>query len=219
MMKQIKKVCLFTMLAIFSGACVVNVEERVPAPVAGERLVTLALVVPGPPASRGLDDDDEDEIKTIDVLLFTTDDDYFYYRAIGDIDPVSKKNFTVKLPGGPWNVVVLANARGALDNPVYAYKSLLSPAAPAATNVSRANVLDGLVLQLQDKTEKWPEGNFEGIPMWGYCNLTINASTGSPAASISLTRAIARVNVSVDNDDDPEAPDVNEVFSLASVRL
>jgi uncharacterized protein (TIGR02145 family) len=223
--KQAKKTFLLAALALFAGACTVNLNEPDPAPAAGDgdRLVTLALSVPASPASRGLTTDEESEVKSIDVLLFKVDaTEYFYYRAIGDIDPVTGKKFSVKLPGGTWNVVVLANAGQAFDKLVDPHKSLLAPAktAPDVSIVARREVLEHLVLQLNDETKKWPEGTFAGIPMWGYYNaLVINSSTPATAATIDLTRAIARVNVSVVDDDDLDEYDVTAVFSLASVHL
>ncbi|MDR1273572.1 MAG: FimB/Mfa2 family fimbrial subunit [Odoribacteraceae bacterium] len=223
--RKTSKLFLLAALALFAEACVVNLEEGELAPAieSGERLVTLALSVPGPPVSRGLTTDDESEVKTIDVLLFNANaNEYFQYRAIGDIDPATGKKFSVKLPGGTWNVVVLANAGEAFGKLVNPYKSLLAPAtlAPDLSTVSRRDVLERLVLQLDDKTAKWPEGTFKGIPMWGYYdNLEIKPTTPSPAASINLMRAVARVNVSVVDDDDLDEYDVTGVFELASVRL
>jgi uncharacterized protein (TIGR02145 family) len=221
-MKQTIKIFPLAALALLAGACVVNMEDGgEPAPVAGDEecLVTLALAVPGTPASRGLDGDDENEVKAIDVLLFTTDgNDHFHYRAVGsDIvnDGVNyRKTFSVRLPEGTWNVVVLANARDAFDNAAYDYKALLAPSIPAATNVSRADVLDGLVMQLSNPanpTGKWPGGTFKGIPMWGYYNgLTIGSIPVTP--TIDLTRAIARVNISL-------TLPARDNFALESARL
>jgi hypothetical protein len=111
-MKRIEhKLFLLAALAILAGACMSdNGQEATINP--GERLVTLALSVPGTPASRGLGAD-ENTIKSVDVLLFNKDNDRFYYRAVGTIDKVSNDKFTVRLPEDTWNVVVLANAREA----------------------------------------------------------------------------------------------------------
>ncbi|MDR0766350.1 MAG: hypothetical protein LBF09_05385, partial [Odoribacteraceae bacterium] len=100
-------------------------------------LVTLSLSVPAPPASRTEPGTlAEDKVEAIDVLLFTNDaDEYFRYRASGtgitdagiDPDPVhATKTFTVRLPYGTYKVVLLANARAAIN--ASTYKTQLVPA-------------------------------------------------------------------------------------------
>jgi uncharacterized protein (TIGR02145 family) len=224
-MKRARRLFLPAALAALAGACVVNVDEMDKtdaSPLAGseERLVTLALSVPGPPASRAaLDEEAENEVKTVDVLLFKTDDHYFRYRAIGSTPENdgdnAHKTFTVRLPEGTWNIVVLANAREAFTNTAYAHKDLLAPATLAKTDVSRVDVLNGLVLQLADKTSTWPEGTYAGIPMWGYHDgLAIGPDAAAPTANVMLTRSLARVNVTVSDD-----KGARDVFELDSVLL
>ncbi|MDR1274590.1 MAG: FimB/Mfa2 family fimbrial subunit [Odoribacteraceae bacterium] len=222
-----RKKVLIAALALLAGACVVNVEESAPLPGDGQHLVTLALSVPGPPASRALTVPQEDEVKTVDVLLFTADgSDKFHYRAVGsniadDGTPSNKKKFNVKLPGGTWNVVVLANARESFVNAAYAYKDVLVPATPATTDVSRANALNGLVMQFSTGQE-WTENNFHGIPMWGYKNGVVidpESSSSAPVANVTLTRAVARVNITLYEAEDEEEEDAADVFEMTHVYL
>jgi hypothetical protein len=214
--KKTSRLFLLAALSIFAGACVVNMEDgEKPAPVAGDegRLVTLLLAVPGLPASRGLDEPGENFIETVDVLLFK--DDKFYYRAIGsnidDDGGITKKKFNVRLPMGTYGIVVLANARAALAG--------FAPATVSTANIPRSTFLDSLAQVVQPyagPNEKWTD-KFSYIPMWGYykdgasTTLTINegATTLQP---INLTRAIARVDVSV-------ALAAQGDFSLESVYL
>ncbi|MDR1274557.1 MAG: hypothetical protein LBK12_08405 [Odoribacteraceae bacterium] len=218
-MKQITKLFPLVALALFAWACTVNVHDGDPVAVDGEegRLVTLSLAIPGSPVSRGLDDPAENAVTTIDVLLFTADgNDRFRYRALATsiTGASSQKEFTVKLPEETWNVVVLANARGALAASPEASLLVPSTLAPGST-VTRATILGGLVQQLTATGNKWTDESFPGIPMWGYRdNLAINASTLNPAASIDLTRAIARVDVSVKDD-----ATLRDKFYLSSARL
>jgi hypothetical protein len=226
--KKMKKIFLLAALAMCAGSCVIDVEENKPAAAIDNegRLVTLSLAVPGAPASRGLSCTEENAVIDVDVLLFDASD-HFYYRAVGsniaqDGELSSRQKFTVKLPEGPWKAVVLANARAILANSPHATR--LSPSALPGeedTPVARATILDALVQQLTGTANKWTEENFRGIPMWGYCDLAINATTSTPAANLDLTRAIARVDVSVKDDEkDDEDPDALwNKFSLASVRL
>jgi uncharacterized protein (TIGR02145 family) len=191
------KITLIAALALLAGACVMNMEDGALVAPAGDRLVTLALSVPGPPASRGMDDTRENAVNTVDVLLFTGNaDEFFYYRAIGskpdDDGAIYKKKFEVRLPEGKWNVVILANARDAIANS--SHLSLLAPATPAKNNttVTRVDVLNSLVLQTG--SDEWET---DGIPMWGYHDGLVINDTPPSIPVISLTRAIARVNVSV----------------------
>jgi hypothetical protein len=188
-------------LAIFAGACVVHVDdERKPGPVAGdgEQLVTLALALPGTPGSRAMDADEE-VVEAIDVFLFNASDQ-FCYRALGSgitdesTDEVARKSFNVRLPKGPWKVVVLANARGAIADSKKA--SDLVPASVSTEGLSREVVLDGIAQQLANTGHKWTE-EFRYIPMWGYGDIVIDVDTPTPATRLSLTRAIARVDLSV----------------------
>jgi hypothetical protein len=221
-MKQIKKLFPLAALALLAGACVVNMEDGEPSPVAGEegRVVTLALAVPGLPASRaGLDDTGENVVETVDVLLFK--DDKFYYRAIGsninDDGGITKKKFNVRLPMGTYGIVVLANARAALAG--------ITPATIDPAGDPRATVLDALEQVVQPfggPNKKWTE-MFNRIPMWGYykdgasTTLTINEGV-TTLQPINLTRAIARVDVSV-KDVPPPDPSPRDKFSLESVYL
>jgi hypothetical protein len=173
--------------------------------------VKLALSVPAPPDSRGLTEAGENAVETVDVLLFKGE--YFYYRAAGtkpdnDTKPYEIKNFTVKLPeGNNYKVVVLANAGALLD--AYPAGALATPG-----TVTRKALLGSLVQELDAPGHKWTT-DFTFIPMWGYQDdLTIGPATDDPAATIALTRAIARVNIAVEDD-----ATLRGKFSLSSARL
>ncbi|MDR2414718.1 MAG: FimB/Mfa2 family fimbrial subunit, partial [Odoribacteraceae bacterium] len=158
----------------------------------GSALVTLSLTMPATPATR-MTDVQENNVETIDVLLFATGDDRLYYRAhgtsISGVDAQTKQ-FDVKLPVGAYNIVVLANARGLIPGTI-APATLLGgdPPATTATGDPRASVLQGLVIT------SITDGQ---IPMWGYRDaLVISETNASPIANIALTRAVARVDVSL----------------------
>jgi hypothetical protein len=201
-MKSIRyKVILFAVLATFAGACVVNVddeEESVPVVGDAERLVTLALSLPGSPGTRAMDTD-ENVVDAIDVFLFNASDQ-FCYRALGSsitdasTDEIVKKNFNVRLPEGEWKVVVLANARGAIAASKKADD--LVPATPSTAGLSRKVVLDGIAQQLGNPADRWAD-EFNRIPMWGHGEIEIDLDTPTPATQLSLTRAVVRVDLSV----------------------
>ncbi|MDR2413410.1 MAG: FimB/Mfa2 family fimbrial subunit, partial [Odoribacteraceae bacterium] len=169
-------------------------------------LVTLSLSMPSSPATRSLAGTGaENAIAVVDVLLFNASDE-FCYRAHGTKiedegnDPYATKKFEVRLPLGTYNVVVLANARAAIS-------TSLPIATIVAGGASRANVLNGLesTLPADNKIEN------TNFPMWGHlASATITESTSSISSTIDLTRAVARVDVSVTNGVD---------FELTSARL
>ncbi|MDR2413436.1 MAG: FimB/Mfa2 family fimbrial subunit, partial [Odoribacteraceae bacterium] len=184
-------------------------------------LVTLSLTTPATRATRApatsIDGTaTENAISTIDVLLFDEGGASmpFLYRAHGTKiedqttvpavapDPLATKKFEVRLPiGGPYNIVVLANARAEIA-------ALSLPIATIVTGgISRANVLNGLESSLPTG-DKMGKTNF---PMWGYVNpVTIDGSSSVITPDVQLTRAVARVDVSVTNGVD---------FVLTSARL
>ena len=154
-------------------------------------LVTLLLNVPSSP-TRALDDAAEGAISRLDVLLFDANDK-FVYRAIGSniangTPAETQKNFTVRLPQGTYRAVVLANAGSSM---LSAYPLMTITSGP-----TRDDVLDHLAMELADKTHKWT-ADFSAIPMWGYKDDLVVSNTPGAAPEIYLTRAIARVDVSV----------------------
>ncbi|MDR1274233.1 MAG: FimB/Mfa2 family fimbrial subunit, partial [Odoribacteraceae bacterium] len=206
-MKQVNKTFLLAVLAMFAGACVVNVDdEREPAPVvdADGRVVTLSIAVPGPAPSRAMSTTTEGKVSTIDVLLFDKDTDKFRYWAIGsnvtpdDDHPELKSSFSVKLPTGPWTVVVLANARELLE--ASAYPEVKAAAFAGSSALSREELLESLVVTIS-AGDPWDTETI--FPMWGYYKngtstiLTVDENTSSSAVTINLTRAVVRVDVSV----------------------
>ncbi|MDR1415629.1 MAG: hypothetical protein LBI96_07450, partial [Odoribacteraceae bacterium] len=211
---------LFVLAAIlaFATSCVTNINESGPVVGDGERLVTLALTVPGTPATRALPKNDawENAVNTVDVLLFDASGN-FKYRAIGStaVDdpaalPAIQKNFTVKLPVCTnHTIVVLANARAAL-----AASTVTVPVATLSSGPDRDDVLDNLVQELANPANKWTD-EFEtnGIPLWGYHDgLTIALDVVPTVPVIALTRSVARIDLQVGEDAD-------DVFSLASAYL
>jgi hypothetical protein len=182
----------------FTSSCVTNVREGDPVTVGdGEHLVTLSFTIPGPPPSRAMS---ETEIDAVDVLLFDlSTDNNLVYRAIGT-KPNSSNEFTVKLPDGTYNIVVLANAR-AMIPAAYPPATLFTAPPPL---VSREDVLADIT---QTATGKYTA---ERVPMWGYKN-SFTVGSGS-SANIDLTRMIAKIDVAVDTDDVTD-------FWLESVRL
>ena len=167
----------------------------------GTALVTLSLSTPASRTTRAPGDPvpgstAEKVINEIDVLLFSADES-FHYRAHGVItnNADATKTFTVKLPTGTRDVVILANARAAIATAITTYSLDLPISTVVAGGPSRSTVLNSITATVTGKI------NTTGFPMWGYHDdLLVDASSPSPAATIALTRAVARVDVSVKSD-------------------
>jgi hypothetical protein len=182
-------------MALLFAACVQDIETgKLQATRDEMALVTLSLSTP---ATRAEATTAENAINAIDVLLFDEASDEFAYRAHGTeianqgSEPYATKKFEVRLPiGGPFKVVVLANARAAIQT---ASASLDIPISTIVTSNgnSRATVLNSIVhAAIPGKT------NF---PMWGELTapVTISETSASITPDIQLTRAVARVDVSL----------------------
>ncbi|MDR0765543.1 MAG: hypothetical protein LBF09_01220, partial [Odoribacteraceae bacterium] len=167
-------------------------------------LVTLSLSAPSSPVTRAEATATENAISEVDVLLFNASDN-FIYRAHGtsikdqatvpatdpDPDPYATKKFEVRLPVGTHHVVVLANARAAIAALSLPVATLVSGGA------SRATVLNSIAASLP-AGDKMGKTNF---PMWGYlAPVTIDETSSDIASIIDLTRAVVRVDVSLDTD-------------------
>jgi hypothetical protein len=206
-------------IALSLAACVRDLDDKKAGKILNDdemALVTLSLSTPATRAAEG--SETENRVDVVDVFLFTADDDKLYYRASGvditDDGSANKitKTFTVRLPFNPldasddpipYRVVVLANARAQITHA----PATISPA-PSAT---RQTFLNGLAIPVPTSGGGRLASPF---PMWGYAaaNLVITESSPAPFLSINLTRAVARVDVSVD-----KSKVVN--FALTSARL
>ena len=186
-------------------------------------LVTLSLSTPASRATRAPGDPvpgsvDENQVTAVDVLLFTKNDDKLYYRASATGDnikdeaptPYLEKTFIVKLPINPvdgnddaipYRMVILANASDLLAG--------IAPATLVPVVTDRETLLDGLARTVTAGTKLAPP-----FMMWGYytADLVITESSPSTPLSVDLTRAVARVDVSVDKTNASN-------FVLTSARL
>lgn len=175
-----------------------------------EKTITLSVRVPGTfvPNTYALSADDENEVKTIEVLLFKNGKYYHtvYGSEISSTSGNSRlKTFTVKMPHGTYSMVVLANAR----------KSLGDVLSGVSTDESKNSVLNKLLLT---NTGKWntntASSDYIPIPMWGEIEtININSNTTSINTPIPLLRMLARVDVALTTDE------AKSKFKLQSIRL
>ncbi len=179
-----------------------------------ESTVTFSVRVPGggipklsSPTTYALSEDDENEIAQIAVLLFDTNG-YTYqpiYVSGSNITGSGKvKTFTIKVPVGTYNMVVLANANASLSSALNS----------VSTGQSKADVLEKLILINDGKWNATPtSGDYIPIPMWGE-SANINVAEGASVnASFTLVRRVAKIDVVLTTDT------AKSKFDLQSVRL
>lgn len=175
----------------------------------GDVEVTLEVSVPAKslPASRALSPQEEDDVKSIEVMVFEQGATGRYlYTAYGydltDVPATDKKRFTVKLAVGACDLMVLANSRGHIET--------CFPAG-ISKHESRSNVIAGLTVSNSSGWNTDPSGSYH-IPMWGIIGgANISENTSLPSAA-RLSRMLAKVDVKV-------AVAAQSTFKLSSVNL
>lgn len=162
-----------------------------------EVILTLNLRVPGisNPATYALTEQDENELKTIDILVFKEDganETFLYQTHATDINN-SNKNFRVQLQKSTGSdkhrIVLVANARDAVD----------AVKADFSVGMNKDEVLEKIIFKTDKVWNTTSPTDFTSLPMWGETSVAqaITASTSS-LGTISLMRAVARIDVELD---------------------
>lgn len=173
----------------------------------GDALVTLSLRLPGAslPASRALMETDENIVKEIDVLVFNPGGNFAYSaQGTGLSGNGATKTFTVKLRTGNYDLVILANARDIIEAADLTKKNK----ATALAMLTAAVPEDGKWVATASAT------GFKPFPMWGDIG-TKTISENMEKQSIQLLRMMARVDVTVNLDDEDNVPP----FTLTSIHV
>lgn len=183
-----KQKWLYTLLGFFALFSCVNEDEQAITPPKGAA-VRFTAEIPGinTPATRSMDGTKENEMQTIDVLVFDSSNQFVEHKQGQNITQSGTNNEIVNFEAGlssgtGRSVVVVANAR-----------SVISGLTLSAGD-SKVSVLQ----QLQySHTAKWAAdgaGTYTAIPMVGeVTGLTI--ASGGTVSGISLTRMLARIDV------------------------
>lgn len=186
-------VSLSILSGFLSGSCQDN--DDIQASDTDAAMVTFSVKVPGSstPSTYALNTNDENEVKSIEILLFDTNGKYVYQPIFSNVintDPIDSKikTFTVKVPEGTYNIVVLANSRQPLSNTSGSF----------SVGDTKASVLDKLIIT---NAGKWnansASGGYIPMPMWGeIASITINQST--PANNpVNLIRMVSKIDVTL----------------------
>lgn len=187
----LKRLSVLPLSALIAASCTSDHKAVTPVPHGDDATVTLALNVPGgsSPSTRGLSDDDETNVETVDMLLFRKDGNNRLYwgRVLGvslDNAPGSTKTFKAVIPVQDYknyDITVIANGRD----------MILSAGLLQGDEKSAA--LNKLVKTVP-ADQKW---NSNMIPMWGEAlDVNVNENTSlSGDNAVRMTRMIARIDI------------------------
>lgn len=164
----------------------------------GEALVKFSVSLSGSsPTTRALSADQENDVEEIDILIFEQGASGKCMNIVScsgteihneGSAPYKKKSVRVKMRYGTYDIVMLANAHGAVS-------------ATSLIGKTKAEVL-GLLTETIPTDGKWiatsSATDYKVIPMWGdISNVTIDQPTSTLGADINLTRMLARVDVQI----------------------
>ncbi|NDV81828.1 DUF4906 domain-containing protein [Bacteroides sp. 51] len=204
---------LTAIMLLALAACTDEYNENAPK-TDGDVRVKFAIQLPGAntPATRALEEKDENEVTEIDVLVFNQGSGgglAYTAECKGSIETdktdSKKKTFTVELKQGNYDLAIIANAHGIV-------------AATTHKGQTKDEALAALIKEMP-AGGKWiatkTATGYEPMPMWGDIGpKTINDQTDLTGTNaVPLTRMLARVDVKVD------AAVGKSTFELTSVRV
>jgi hypothetical protein len=216
MRNPLHSLCMSLFLFLTLVSCTNEEGDPIHSRQMGDNEVLLSLRLPGAssPATRSLSETDENEVATVDVLVFGTEGYRYSAAASGITDGTmptgddkkyiaAVKDFIVKLKlteeDETVDLWVIANAR-----------SMLGSIAIEAGD-SKEEIALALIATEEDEVTQIGDAP-KAIPMWGMLE-EVNIASGSGLGTnnkVNLTRMIARIDVAV-------AADVN--FELISVHF
>ena len=182
------------------------------APSDSRREVVFSINIPGnsAPDTRALGKGEENEVQTIEMLLFDPLTDkvvgnpVFANDISTDAGDVTKKTFSVRLPEGRFDVMIFANARKAFE------------ALVIEQGDGQAETLAGLTVSMP--AAGWAANPADAnkkylIPMWGMKeNLSVGQGTG--ISGIWLHRMLSRIDLLVAGSDE-----LTGDFKLKDIKL
>lgn len=155
-----------------------------------DTLITLSVRVPAEntPGTRAMTDANESAVATMDIFLFKTSTDgggFVHHTTASQvtIGNDNKGTFSVQLPIGTYDMVLIANARSQCT-------TALASLTAASTRTSLQQALT------VTNTGKWKadDNDYTPIPMWGQVTPAI-ITEGCKIEGINLTRMLSRINV------------------------
>lgn len=207
-----RHIFIFICLPVFICGCKDDREDYNYYRTGKEAMVSFSVRVPGVgvPKTYALDEFDENEVKTIDILLFDSSSGEYIAEPIysntilSNPDNIRIKTFTVKVLEGTYDMVVLANSHQSLTN-------ILSD---INLGDSKVSVLEKLLVHNAGKWNTDSDSNgYIPIPMWGEISGITVTSEMSSNIPLTLLRMVAKIDVTLTSDE------AKNKFELKSVRL
>ena len=196
--------CLFILLSALSCSDSYEGDKRI----ANENaaLVTLDLLVPGVETTesitRAMDVSQEKAIKNLQVLVFENTATAEVYRNVGEVTSSSNTQLTVKMPldKAEYRFVILANA----------------PKLSIADGVAKEEALNEFTFAC---SSTWAtNGDRSYIPMWGETRNIVTVDANK-SISVSLFRALARVDVGLNFKAQTQGNQTEEVDGLSNFKI
>lgn len=192
-----RKLAAFIVLPVILFSCTEEITDNYNTGLNEEALVTVVIKTPGAgtPATKALSAIEEEKVTQVDVLLFhphTAGEDagkFCYHASSNNVQGEGRtKNFTVNLPTGTFDIVILANAGDILSG-------------LTLTNELKGDILNRMQKELpavnSSGSKWWPTGNgFQPFPMWGEAGIKeIREGGVIDDPIVPLLRMVARVDV------------------------
>ncbi len=202
-------ICIFILFGFLYSACQ-DIDDAQISDM-DSKTVTFSVKIPGSdePKTYALNENNENDINSIEILLFNTNGNYTYQPIYSNVINTDSQNnriktFAVKIPQGTYNMIILANARQAVANTVNSFSQ----------GDSKASVLEKLLITNSGKWNTSPAtGGYIRIPMFGEIpSIAINANTAINTP-VNLVRMISKIDVALTH------TDATNNFKLESIRL
>lgn len=208
--KQIQLVSIIFLLTTLFNACVEQ-EINITKPTKGEKTVTFSVQIPGVKTFTPyrLSEADENEVKTIEILLFDTKGKFVHTPLYSDNISTNStdsrlKSFSVKIPEGSYNMVILANARNILASII---KEI-------PTGTPKETVIGKLIVSNNGKWNTTPTSpDYMPIPLWGEIEHIDVTQSKSNTPFVHLVRMVAKIDVVLTSET------AQNKFKLESIRL
>lgn len=164
---------------------------------ANQKMVNFVVSVSGAQKSmtRALTEENENTVKTIEVLLFDQDGVYTHMPIFNDQivqKPNGELSFTIKVPVGTFNMLVIANSRSAV-------LKLMNQISAGSTR--KQVVLDKLLLE---NPSMWViDGNqsdYKHIPMSGEIPKLVVSGDKPIVQGVTLVRMLSKIEVKLSDE-------------------
>lgn len=220
-MKALSQLCLITTVVITSLAGCVKEQDYNPTEENGSS-ITLAIAVPGMNmGTRALSGEDENQVSTIDVLVFkeVDGDEKFYYHTHGtNIDnSAAERKFSVSLRNSSdgnerHRFVIIANLRAAVTDAVAGFSA----------TTTKESALAAISFSTNARWNTTSSSVFTPLPMWGQSaglHVVTNTLQSSQIGTIKMLRALAKVDVGLNFSASDVPQGLGNTFTIADVNV